>query len=77
MNRPVSYAMHIQGLFTESQRQCMLDTFDLKKYEDVKEWCDRIASRLKSKSMPADDTNPWPDEWIAIFTRWIAEGCQP
>jgi len=77
MNRKVSYKLHIQPLFTESQRQCMLDTFDLKKYEDVKQWSVQIGQRLTDKTMPADETNPWPDEWIALFNRWIEEGCSP
>ena len=76
MNRPVSYALHIQPLFTDDHRQCMLTSFDLKSYEDVKKFSGPIADRLTDKTMPADD-GPWPDEWIALFNRWVAEGCQP
>ena len=77
MNRKVSYALHIQPLFTDSQRECMLDTFDLKKYDDVKQWSVQIGQRVTEKTMPADDSNPWPDEWIALFNRWVQEGCAP
>jgi hypothetical protein len=77
MNRKTSYALHIQPLFTPSQRSCMLGQFDLNKYEDVKKWATRIAPRLADKTMPADAAKPWPDEWIALFQRWIDEGCAP
>ena len=77
MNRKVSYQLHIQPLFTQAQRECMLDSFDLRKYDDVKQWSTQIGHRLTDKTMPADDTNPWPDEWIALFNRWIQEGCAP
>jgi hypothetical protein len=55
----------------------MLDSFDLHAYEDVKLWSLQIAQRVGDKTMPADETNPWPDEWIALFDRWVAEGCEP
>jgi len=77
MNRKASYSLHIQPLFTASQRACMLGKFDLYKYEDVRQWAGKIASSLANKTMPADDSKPWPDEWIALFQRWIDEGCAP
>lgn len=75
MNRPTSFALHIAPLFTAEQRQCMIGRFDLAKYEDVKAHGVVIGERLEDKSMPADDSNPWPDEWIALFKRWVDEGC--
>lgn len=77
MNRKVSYQLHIQPLFTAKQQACMLDQLDLKKYEDVRQWAVQIASTLAKKTMPADETKPWPDEWIALFQRWVDEGCAP
>jgi hypothetical protein len=77
MNRPTSFALHIQPLFTSGQRSCMIRTFDLAKYEDVKQWSDKIAQSLTGKTMPADASKPWPDEWIALFNRWVAEGSKP
>jgi hypothetical protein len=76
-NRPVSFKLHISGLFTEQQRQCMKKAFDLKSYDDVKASAAGIYARLSDKTMPADDSKPWPDEWIALFKRWIDEGCAP
>lgn len=77
MNRPTSYKLHIAPMFTDSQRQCMLARFDLLSYADVKQHAGAIYSRVLDKSMPEDETNPWPDEWISLFQRWINEGCQP
>jgi hypothetical protein len=76
-NRPVSYALHLRPLFTDEQRQCMIGYLDLWSFDDVKANADDVHSRLADKSMPADSSGPWPDEWIALFGRWVAEGCAP
>jgi hypothetical protein len=55
----------------------MLARFDLLSYADVKQHAGAIYSRVQDKSMPEDNTNPWPEEWISLFQRWINEGCQP
>ena len=44
----------------------MIKAFDLAKYEDVKQWSDKIALSLTGKTMPADASKPWPDEWISL-----------
>jgi hypothetical protein len=77
MNRPASFALHIGPLFTADQRACMIRKFDLAKFDDVKAHAPKILQRLQDQSMPADDSNPWPDEWVALFSRWIDEGCAP
>lgn len=77
MNRKVSYELHVKPLFSEGQRECMLDTFDLANYLDFKQWGVQNAHRITDKTMPADASNPWPDEWIALCNRWVAEGCAP
>jgi hypothetical protein len=51
--------------------------FDLKRYEDVRDKADLIFSRLEDRTMPADESGPWPDEWINLFRRWIDEGLMP
>ena len=79
-NRSTSYRLHIAPLFTEDQRQCMLpgpNGLDLKRFEDVRDKAELIFTRLDDKSMPADESGPWPDEWIALFRRWIDEGLTP
>lgn len=76
-NRPTSFKLHIQPLFTETQRGCMQGYFDLWSFQDVKDNAQDILNRLADGSMPADASRPWPDEWVGIFRRWIDEGCQP
>jgi hypothetical protein len=73
-NRPASYALHIRPLFTKKQVDCMAFMFQLDAYEDVKSNAESIYARLADHSMPMDETRPWPDEWIALFRRWIDEG---
>jgi hypothetical protein len=51
--------------------------FQLDLYDDVKENAESIYARLVDKSMPMDETRPWPDEWIALFRCWIDEGTSP
>jgi hypothetical protein len=75
VNRPASYSLHIQPVFTASQKACMSGMINLGDYNDVKANAEDIYSRLADLSMPADDTRPWPNEWIALFRRWIDEGC--
>ncbi|MET4754498.1 hypothetical protein [Bradyrhizobium sp. RT11b] len=76
-NRKASYAWHIHPLFTAKQIQCMTFMLQLDSYEDVKGNAEAIYTRLADKSMPMDETKPWPDEWISLFRRWIDEGCAP
>ena len=71
----VSFEDDVKVLFSDSQRDCMLQArgFDLHKYEDVKLWCRKIISRLQDGTMPDDDTAPWPRERIAIIQSWQAQ----
>jgi hypothetical protein len=34
----------------------------------------RLQARDGSMMPPASAGGPWPDEWIALFQRWIQEG---
>ena len=74
-NRPVSFKLHIRPLFTADQRSCMAGYFDLDSFDEVAQNAATIYSRLEDKSMPLDETGPWPNEWIGLFRRWIDEGC--
>jgi hypothetical protein len=81
MNRPASYALHIKPLFRPLDIGHM-DGFgvDLGTYDGVKTNAAAILQSLKDKDAPmppAEDGGPWPDEWVALFERWIAEGCLP
>ena len=46
--------------------------FDLSRYEDVRDNADAIAERLGDGSMPCDE--PWPEERIELFRKWITDG---
>ena len=80
----VSFAADIRPLFTKIDIDHMTSMFDLSDYEDVKSNADGILERLKGIGgavMPPPQSKggdgPWPAERIALFERWIAEGCQP
>jgi hypothetical protein len=80
----VSFAADIRPLFTKLDIDHMSARLDLSDYEDVKARADRILQRLKGvggAAMPPPQSKggdgPWPAERIALFERWIAEGCQP
>ncbi len=82
-NRPVSFALHILPLFRTLDVDHMKvkgSKFDLTAYADVKRKATDIHQRLANKDdpmPPEDDAGPWPDEWVALFKRWIDEGLQP
>jgi len=47
--------------------------------KDVKAFSEDILKSLKglegrSVMPPIEDGGPWPEEWIALFERWIAAG---
>ena len=78
MNRPTSYALHIQRQFTPLDVEHMAPFgIDLGTYEGVVANAPAIFIRLKDSSRPMPpktDGGPWPDEWIALFERWTNEG---
>jgi hypothetical protein len=78
MNRPTSYALHIKLLFTSVDISHMKDLgVDLATHDGVKASATEILGRLKDAGRPMPprrDGGPWPDEWIALFERWINEG---
>jgi hypothetical protein len=74
----LSFAADIMGLFRLTpDRSAMLSIadFDLHKYENVRDRAELILERLEDGSMPCDGS--WPDEQIAKFRQWIADGKQP
>jgi hypothetical protein len=67
-----SFARDIRPLFRESDRDSMEFAFDLWNYEDVRASAQEIFDRLSDGSMPCDE--PWSDEQIDLFGRWIEAG---
>jgi hypothetical protein len=80
----VGFAADIRPLFTKLDIDHMTSFLDLSDYEDVKANADEILQRLKGVGgavMPPPPSKggdgPWSAERIALFERWIADGCQP
>jgi len=49
----------------------------LAKYEDIKQKAHMNYQRVQDGSSLADNTNPWRDEWLHLFKRWIDYGSVP
>lgn len=77
----VSYAADIHPLFTAIDVQHMAFFCNLASYDDVKTNAQQILGRLKGDAGPVMpppmNGGPWPPANIALFEKWIDEGCQP
>ena len=74
-----SFKNHIVQMFREIDVESMKTMFDLTSYETVKQHSSEILLCLKGAEgrdvMPPTSTGgPWPEEWIALFERWMEEG---
>lgn len=69
-----SFTEDVKSLFRERDRATMLSVadFDLWKHADVRERSQAILARLEDGSMPCDQ--PWPDDQVALFRRWMDAG---
>ena len=77
MLRATSFRLHIRPLFRDLDVEHMRPYVDLTDYIDVKAQSKEILKRLKGEKTlmpPIDNDGPWPEEWIALFARWRAEG---
>jgi hypothetical protein len=70
--RALSFASDIKPLFRESDREAMQAAFDLWSVADVRRHGEAIAAAVRNGSMPCD--GPWPEDQVALFDRWLAEG---
>ena len=73
----LSFAKDIRPLFRDTPD---VDTMkqmglDLSSYDDVKQNAPVIRNRVEDGTMPCDD--PWPEEQVDLFKRWIDEGMAP
>lgn len=71
----VSYAGDIRPLFREHDIDAMRRHVKLDSYADVSARAEDILGRLEEGDMPCDGA--WPDEQIALFRKWIADGKGP
>lgn len=81
MNRPTSFRLHIRPMFRDLDVQHMNNvgpfSIDLNDHAAVAASSQQILDRLKNPDdpmPPVSDDGPWPQEWISLFERWIAEG---
>jgi len=68
----LSFESDIRPLFREFDRSEMEWAFDLWNYDEVKENADAILDRLEDGGMPCDE--PWPEDRIEVFRKWVQEG---
>ena len=77
----VSYATDIRPLFRPIDIDRMGFFCDLASHDDVKTKAREILGRLKGETgpvMPPVSTGgPWSADNIALFEKWMDEGCQP
>ena len=71
----VSYARDIRPLFRQRDIDSMRGRFLLDSYDDVSGMADGILNRLEAGNMPCDGA--WPEDQIALFRKWIADGKEP
>lgn len=74
-----SFSNHISLMFRSMDIQHMRFKFDLTDYDDVRNSSEDILKSLKGLEgrrvmPPIENGGPWPEEWIALFERWITEG---
>jgi len=83
MTTPTSFAADIRPLFTPRDIQGMSRAFDLADYEAVKAHAQAIHDRIRGVGgaimppAPPVGEGPWPAANVALFDRWIADGCPP
>jgi hypothetical protein len=77
----VSYNADIRPLFKTIDIHHMAFFCNLGSYDDVKTNAPHILDRLKGVAgavmPPATSGGPWSAGNIALFEKWIDEGCQP
>ncbi len=73
----VGFAADIRPLFRDNLDVDSMKEYglDLLSYEEVKARAAEIYARLEDRSMPCDE--PWPEERLALFKRWMEEGLAP
>jgi hypothetical protein len=73
----VSFSSDIRPKFRDTPDVDTMKTFgiDLSSYDDVKAKAGAIYETLKSGSMPCDE--PWPEDQVSLFKRWMDEGMAP
>ena len=76
----VSFEKQIKPVLQQYEGQ-MIWRFELTKYEDVKQNASIIKSRIESTDpsgvMPPPPFAPFDKDFIALFLKWVDDGCPP
>jgi hypothetical protein len=75
MNGGPTFERDIRPLFRQEDVDSMLFAFDLRSYDDVREYAEEIYDRLADGSMPCD--GEWPQAQVERFRTWIDAGMAP
>ena len=67
-----TFESDIKPLFRESDRDAMIQAFDLWSVADVRANADRILGAVRAGSMPCD--MEWPEDRVELLQRWIDRG---
>jgi hypothetical protein len=74
----VSYQRDIKPLFTQMDRDHMLNSFDLWNYDDVKTNAEPIYAAVEGGTMPPPGTEPrWSADRVQAFRQWMRDGYLP
>ena len=75
----VSFANDIRPQFRQVDIDHMAFFCDLSKFEDVRDNANDILDRLKGlggrRMPPPGSGDPWSADKIALFQKWIDDGC--
>jgi hypothetical protein len=83
MSIQTSFQADIRPLFTEQDILAMTKAFNLANYDDVKAHAAAIYDRIRGiggavmPPPPPKGGGPWPQSWIELFAKWMADGYQP
>lgn len=68
----LSFEADIRPLFRETDRESMLESFDLWDRDAVAENADAILERVREGTMPCDGA--WPEDQVDRLAAWIDQG---
>src|SRR5688500_17262186 len=73
MRTPV-FELHILPMIRLIDREHMIRMFDLYDYDQVVAHAEAFADRVAVDMPPVTSGGPWPQEWVALFRRWMTTG---
>jgi hypothetical protein len=77
---PLSFAKDIFPLFTDADVSHMKPLgMDLSSHDDVAKQAESIFGVVSAGTMPPpeDGGDPWSEQMVNTFKRWMDQGCRP